>query len=170
MPSFSIRRARPDDLSDLTSIYNYYIESTPTTFDLVPFSVEERRAWLEGFAEAGPYQIFVATKDLEGSETAVGYACSHRFRPKAAYAPSVEASVYCDPSVVGKGIGSALYTELFAALAQEPVHRAYAGITLPNAASVALHEAMGFEPLATYSEVGFKMDRYWDVLWLEKKL
>ena len=170
MSELTLRRAELRDLADLTAIYNYYVEHTPVTFDLEPFSVEERRPWFDGFAARGPHQMFVAVREEDGGERALGYACSHRFRPKAAYAPSVEVSVYCAPDAIGRGLGSALYARLFQALASAPVHRAYAGITVPNTRSVSLHERLGFEPLATFSEVGFKMDRYWDVLWLQKKL
>ena len=70
----------------------------------------------------------------------------------------------------GHGIGRAMYDELFARLGTEDVHRAYAGITLPNDASVALHERSGFHRVAAYTEVGRKFGRYWDVIWLERPM
>lgn len=79
-------------------------------------------------------------------------------------------SVYCAPEAAGRGIGTLLYTALFEALAGEDLHRAYAGIALPNEASVRLHDRFGFRHLGTYEEVGRKFDRYWDVAWYEKKL
>jgi len=79
-------------------------------------------------------------------------------------------SVYLDPQAGGQGLGSALYARLFDALKGEDVHRALAGVTLPNDASLALHKRFGFEPVGTYSEVGRKFDRYWDVMWIEKLL
>ena len=101
---------------------------------------------------------------------AVGYSSSHPFRPKGAYATSVETSVYLDPAWQGRGLGARLYAALFDALASEDVHRAYAGITLPNPASLALHPRFGFEHAGTFRQVGRKHDRYWDVAWYEKSL
>ena len=163
-PDLRLRRGEEVDLGSLTEIYNHYIEHTPISFDLERFQVEQRRLWFAAFGGSGRHQIFVA----EAEGRLLGYACSHVFRPKAAYATSVETSVYCTPEAVGKGLGRRLYTRLFDALAQEDVHRAYAGVTLPNDPSVGLHEGVGFRPLAVYKEVGRKFGRYWDVLWLEK--
>jgi phosphinothricin acetyltransferase len=163
-PSLRLRRGVEADLAALTEIYNHYIEHTPTSFDLERFEVEQRRLWFASFGSSGRHQIFVG----ESEGRLLGYACSHMFRPKAAYASSVETSVYCTPEAVGKGLGRRLYDRLFEALALEDVHRAYAGVTLPNPASVGLHEAVGFRRLAVYEEVGRKFGRYWDVLWFQK--
>ncbi|WP_328386259.1 GNAT family N-acetyltransferase [Streptomyces sp. NBC_00400] len=100
----------------------------------------------------------------------LGYATSSAFRPKAAYTPSVEVTVYCAPHAAGRGIGTLLYTSLFEALAGEDVHRAYAGITQPNEASTRLHTRFGFRHIGTYTEVGRKFGRYWDVAWYQKDL
>lgn len=105
-----------------------------------------------------------------GRRCAGGYATSSAFRPKAAYAPSVEVTAYCAPHAVGRGIGTLLYTALFEALADEDVHRAYAGITQPNEASTRLHTRFGFRHIGTYTEVGRKFGRYWDVAWYQKDL
>ncbi|MFI1304731.1 GNAT family N-acetyltransferase [Streptomyces sioyaensis] len=100
----------------------------------------------------------------------LGYATSSAFRPKAAYAPSVEVTVYCAPHAAGRGVGTLLYQALFEALAGEDVHRAYAGITQPNEASTRLHTRFGFRHIGTYTEVGRKFGRYWDVAWYQKDL
>ena len=100
----------------------------------------------------------------------VGYATSSPFRGRAAYDPSVETTVYVADGLTRRGIGSRLYHALFASLGKEDVHRAYAGITLPNPASLALHRRFGFQPIGVYDEVGRKFGRYWSVEWLEKKL
>ena len=78
--------------------------------------------------------------------------------------------IYLDPAWVGRGIGARLYEDLFRVLANEDVHRAYAGITLPNDASAALHERFGFERVGLFEDVGRKLDRFWDVAWFEKRL
>jgi phosphinothricin acetyltransferase len=166
MASVSIRRGGADDLPELTRIYNHYVRETPITFDLAPFDVEERRPWLEAFAPTGRHRLFVAVR--EGR--VLGYACSHRFRAKGAYDGSVETTVYLAPRAVGEGLGTRLYAALFDALAGEAVHRALAGITLPNPVSVALHQRFGFTPIGIFREVGRKFDRYWDVQWFEKSM
>lgn len=166
MASVSIRRGVADDLSELTGIYNHYVRETPTTFDLAPFEIEARRPWFEAFAATGRHQLLVAER--EGR--VLGYACSHRFRAKGAYDSSVETTVYLAPGAVGEGLGTRLYAALFDALAGEAVHRALAGITLPNPASVALHQRFGFTPIGVFREVGRKFGRYWDVQWFEKSM
>ena len=95
---------------------------------------------------------------------------SGRYRAREAYATSVETSVYVADGWTGRGIGSSLYEFLFASLVEEDLHRAYAGITLPNPVSVALHRRFGFEHVGTFREQGRKFDRYWDVAWFEKAL
>lgn len=159
----------PDDdhIVALTAIYNYYVLATPITFDLEAFTVEERRKlWFEHYAATGRHRLLV----LETDEDVVGYCCSSTFRPKGAYQTSVEASVYVAPMHVGRGYGTQLYTALFEELRKEDVHRVYAGITLPNDASIALHKRFGFTSVGVYTEVGYKLDKYWDVEWFEKRM
>ncbi|MEU0226663.1 N-acetyltransferase family protein [Streptomyces sp. NPDC006284] len=157
-----------DDLEPLTDLYNHYVRETPLTFDTEPFTPRERRPWLLSHPEDGPYRLRVAT-DAD-SRTILGYATSSPYRAKAAYGTSVETTVYVAPHAGGRGIGTLLYTALFEALAGQDLHRAYAGITQPNEASVRLHTRLGFRPVGTYREVGRKFGRYWDVAWYEKPL
>lgn len=166
MGEVAIRPAREADWAALNEIYNHYVRETPVTFDVEPFSLAERRAWFAQFGETGRYRLVTAA---EGGR-ALGYAASLPFRPKPAYATSVETTVYLHPRATGRGLGAQLYGALFAALAGEDLHRAYAGIALPNPASVALHRRFGFEPVGVYVEVGHKLGRYWDVAWFEKRL
>jgi phosphinothricin acetyltransferase len=154
------------DLPGLVAIYNHYVEKTSITFDVGPFTVETRRPWFEQFAAHGRYRLIVAASEGEP----IGWACSVRFRTKSAYDPSVETSIYLTPPWTGRSVGSRLYEALFDALAGEDVHRAYAAVTLPNPRSVALHEKVGFTRVGQMHEVGFKLDRYWDVAWYEKAL
>jgi phosphinothricin acetyltransferase len=161
-----IRPIDPSDLPELTRIYNHYVLETPITFDVKPYTVEERRPWLDDFRPDGPHRCFVA----EAEGRAVGWACTKQYRPKAAYDTSVETSIYLDPAVTGQGLGSRLYAALFESLADTDLHRALGGVTLPNAASVALHRHFGFTSVGTFREVGRKLGRYWDVQWFEKDL
>jgi len=162
-----VRAGAEGDLDALVRIYNHYVVESHVTFDTEPVAPVERRTWLAGFAAEGPYRLLVG----EESGAVVGYACSSRFRPRPAYASSVETAVYLDPTRRGQGAGRELYAALLALLSAEPaLHRAYAQIALPNPASVGLHEALGFRRVGTYREVGFKFDRFWDVASYEKAL
>lgn len=166
LETVEVRHACDADLAQLTAIYNHYIRETPITFDIEEKTEAERAEWLAQFAESGRHQCFVA---VEGAR-ALGWACSGPYRPKAAYGTSVEFSIYLAPDAGGRGLGSKLYTRLFEAMKGEDVHRALAGVTLPNAASLALHRRFGFEEVGRYSQVGRKFDKYWDVLWMERPL
>ena len=160
-----IRNGESADLNDLVEIYNHYVTNTHITFDTEPFLVTDRIQWYNQFDETGPYRLLVALDD----EKIIGYASSTRFKTRAAYNTSVETTIYLHPDACGRGAGRRLYGELIDSLVREPaVHRAYGGVALPNDASVALHEALGFERVGSYHEVGFKFDRFWDVDWFEK--
>ena len=167
MSTGRVRSAVAADLPALTDIYNHYVANTTITFDLVPFTPDGRRAWLDAHSTGGPHRLLVAA-DADG--TLVGYATSSRWRPKAAYDTTVESSVYCRADAVGRGIGSLLYGALFDALATEDVHRVVAGVSLPNPASIALHKRCGFREVGVFTHVGRKFGKYWDVAWFEKAL
>jgi phosphinothricin acetyltransferase len=159
------RPATIDDLPALVAIYNYYVEHSHCTFDLVPFSARSRRTWWDGF-DSQRRQCWIA----EEHDQILGYACSAGLKNKAAYDTSVEVSVYVDVAHCGSGIGAALYRSLLSALKYQDLHRAYALIALPNDASLALHARFGFQKVAHLHEVGRKFQRYWDVVWLERNL
>ena len=158
-----IRSAVRADLPRLTAIYNHYVLTSPATFDLEPLTVEQRAAWFLKHGDTGRHRLLVADED----GLVVGYASTSHFRDRAAYNTTVEASIYCAPEAVGRGIGSTLYRRLFAAIAGEDINRIVAGITLPNNASVALHRSFGFAQVGIFSQNGRKFDRYWDVAWFE---
>ncbi|MER7478678.1 N-acetyltransferase family protein [Streptomyces sp. NPDC126510] len=172
MPSQStevqVRPGVEDDLEALTALYNHYVSETAITFDTAIFSPEERRPWLLSHPEDGPHRLMVAAEP--GTQEVLGYSTSSPFRMKPAYATSVETTVYVAPGAGRRGVGTLLYTALFEALSGEDLHRAYAGIALPNEASARLHERFGFRHVGTYREVGRKFGRYWDVAWYEKPL
>jgi phosphinothricin acetyltransferase len=167
MADYAIRAATLDDLPALTDIYNHYVVHTPITLDLRPFTVAERRPWFDSHQPSGPHRLLVAV-DRRGD--VLGYASTSRWRSKPGYNTTVESSVYCRPGAVGKGFGTALYRELFAALDGEDVHAIVAGIGLPNAASIALHERFGFRQVGVFQGVGRKFDRFWDVAWLQRRM
>jgi phosphinothricin acetyltransferase len=161
-----IRPATEDDLEAINDVYNHYVVDTHITFDDEPMTMEWRLEWFSHYAVTGRHRLMVA---VDGGQV-VGYASSSRFRPKPGYLTSVEMSIFLAPKATGKGFGAKLYAALLRALEGEDVHRAYAGIALPNPASIALHERFGFKRVAHFSEQGRKFGRYWDVDWFELAL
>jgi phosphinothricin acetyltransferase len=164
MSAISIRPAVRADLPRLTEIYNYYVVNTPVTFDIEPYTVEQRAVWFGQFGTVGRHRLLVA----EENGSVVGYGGTTRFRPKAAYETTVETTIYCAQEAIGKGIGARLYGALFETLKGEDIRRIVAGYTLPNPASAALHERFGFKSVGIFTENGRKFGRYWDVAWNER--
>ena len=163
-----IRPARARDLPAIVAVYNHYVEHTPVTFEVTPIVPGERDEWFREHTSGGRYRLMVAANSND--DTVVGWATTSPFRPRAAYATTVEASVYCRPGYLGRGIGTRLYSALFESIREEDVERIVAGITLPNPASVKLHRHFGFERVGVFHRVGRKFDQYWDVAWFERPL
>jgi phosphinothricin acetyltransferase len=126
--------------------------------------MERREAWFMQFSATGRHRLIVA----EENGIVMGYAGTTRFRPKAAYETTVETTVYCAPEAIGKGLGKRLYTELFAVLKGEDIHRFVAVYVVPNPATEALHRRFGFRVVGVLSENGRKFGKYWDVCWAER--
>ena len=152
-----LRRASLEDATCVAAIYRPYVEETPITFEVVAPGPEEMRARIA--AHIGHLPWLVACE----SDTVVGYAYAAPFGTRAAYAWSVETSIYLDAAWRGRGIGRGLYAPLLELLAAQGFRQAIAGIALPNPASVALHEAMGFAQVATYHRVGWKLGAWHSV-------
>lgn len=163
---WEIRRAQEKDLDQLTEIYNHYVINTPITFDTTPFVSSQRMTWFRQFNDKPEHLLLVGCLD----RNVIGYASSSRLRPKAAYDTSVETTIYLDADSGGQGYGKKLYSRLLEELQQTSVHRCYGIVTLPNKPSLALHASLGFTEAGYLSEVGFKFDKFWDTLWLEKTL
>jgi phosphinothricin acetyltransferase len=153
-----------EDLRAIAEIYHHYVRTSAATFEVAPRSDESWRVWFDGFGERGRHRLLVAREH----ERVLGYASSTSFRPRAAYAPTVETSVYLDAGSTSRGAGSALLGALLSELETEDVHRACAGIALPNPVSVRLHERLGYRHVGTFTEQGRKFGRYWDVAWFER--
>jgi phosphinothricin acetyltransferase len=161
----TIRRAVEGDLADIATIYNHEVANSHATFDLEPPTLTYWRQRLVG-AHEGDHLLVAVHHD----EDVVGYAYSWSYRPRPAYNLTRETSIYLDPSVRGLGVGSRLYPALLDAMTASGVHTAVALVALPNPASVALHEACGFEQVGTMREVGYKFDQWVDVAWYQKML
>ena len=154
-------------LPQITSIYNHYVARSHVTFDLEPRTESEATAWASRYAETGPNRLLVAA--VEGS--VVAYASSQPYRPKAAYATSVELSLYVHHESRRRGVGRRLLATLIDQLDAEPLaHRAYGLVALPNDASIRLLNEFGFREVGITREVGRKFDQFWDVAIWERQL
>ena len=161
MDGMIIRPATLADLPALTDIHNHYVRNTHITFDIEPFTVEQRKPWFEDHSDGKRYRIVVA----EVGGVVLGSASSGRHRSKQAYETTVETSIACHPDALGQRLGTRLYSALIEHLATQDIHRMVAGVAQPNDA---LHVKLGFKRLGTFSQVGRKFGKYWDVLWYER--
>jgi phosphinothricin acetyltransferase len=162
MPT-AIRLATPDDAEQVQAIYAPYCH-TPISFEMEPPSVEEMQGRLAKVLGQHPWLL------CEDGGDVLGYAYATQHRERAAYRWSVDTAVYVRKGRQRRGVGRALYTSLFAVLRLQGYVNAYAGVTLPNPASVGLHEAMGFQPVGVYRQVGFKCGAWHDVAWFQRPL
>lgn len=152
-----IRTVSPQDAGPIAAIYNHYVEHTIITFEEEP--VTEAQMADRIAQVTGSYPWLVVEREGEVN----GYAYATRWRERASYRLSVESTVYLDPRCTRQGLGGALYSALIDRLREAGFHCVMGGISLPNAASVALHERLGFRKVAEFKEVGKKLDRWIDV-------
>ena len=169
MSDVSTRPALLSDLPRLVEIYNHYILNTPITFNTRPFTAEGFGHWFGEHSDGQRHRLVVATEN-DADERVIGYAGSGRFRPKEAYETTVETTIYCRPECTQRGVGTLLYRALFELIAGQDIHRIVAGVTLPNPASIALHQRFGFRHVGTFTGNGRKFGKYWDVAWFERPL
>jgi L-amino acid N-acyltransferase YncA len=159
----SFRLANEEDAGQILAIYGPFCY-TPVSFELEPPSVGEMHRRIA--ALAGKFPWFVCD---DGSKI-LGYVYASAHRERAAYQWSVDVSAYMGEGCRRRGIGRALYTSLFQVLGLQGYMNAYAGVTLPNPASVGLHEAMGFQPVGIYHSVGYKNGSWHDTGWWQRPL
>ena len=152
-----IRSATPDDAPAICAIYNRYVLGSTITFEEQEVTDAEMRTRIDEVLRSLPWLVW----DADG--TLGGYAYATKWRVRSAYRFSAESTVYLAPEFQRRGIGRKLYTALLGQLRARGLHRVIGGIALPNAASVGLHEALGFRKTAHFTEVGFKFDRWIDV-------
>ncbi|WP_115727205.1 GNAT family N-acetyltransferase [Actinomyces culturomici] len=166
-----IRTATTDDAEAIARIYSPYVERTAITFDYeapTPVDFEAKIARIE---ERHPFLV------AEEDGAILAYAYASEFKDRPAYDRSVELSVYCDMEARGRGLGSALYAALESVLARQGVLNVNACIAFPASpdeflddASVRFHEARGYALVGTFHACGFKFDRWYDMVWMEKML
>jgi phosphinothricin acetyltransferase len=152
-----VRQAGPADAQALADIYNPYVRESTATFELDPVGA---RTMAERMA-ASPEGLGWFVSDVAGQ--VVGYASVSRWKPRGAYARTVETSIYLRHDMRGTGLATPLYGRLLDAIWAGGYHAALAGIALPNEASIRLHEALGFRPAGVLRQVGFKFGRWIDV-------
>jgi len=158
MTKLTVREVQASDIPTLTQIYNHYIAETIITFDTQAFSYDDMAARIaEVQAQGYPFLV------LQHQQEPVGYAYATRWKARHAYRFAVETTVYLAPEQTGQGLGRTLYTALFERLQPLKVHTILSCLTLPNPASVALHEALGMQQVAHFKEVGYKLGQWLDV-------
>lgn len=160
----NVRQIVIADAPSVQAIYAPYVTDTTVSFEEVPPDIKEVERRIANILPHYPY--LVAEKDGQ----VVGYAYASEHRTRAAYRTSVDVTVYVAPGAQRSGVARRLYSHLLPAAASLGYHAAFAGIALPNRASVGLHEAMGFEPVGIYSEVGRKFGAWHDVGWWQRLL
>jgi len=153
-----IRAVSDRDVDSITKIYNYYITETVATFEEEPVTAEIMATRINRIkTDELPWLV---AEDEMGN--IVGYAYATKWRERFAYRFSAEVTVYLSVNNSGKGIGTKLYQALFTELQERSIHSVIAGITLPNSASIALHEKFAMQQVAHFKEVGFKFGQWLD--------
>jgi len=163
--TIAVRTADPGrDGARCAAIYAPFVTDGWVSFEIDPPGPTEMA---ERIADYGTSHAWLVA---ESGSAVLGYAYGSPHRTRAAYASSCDVAVYVDPAAARSGIGRALYAALLPVLAARGFHAAFAGIALPNDASIGLHEAMGFTPVGIYSEVGWKLGGWRDVGWWQRLL
>ena len=156
-----LRRCTAEDAAQICDIYNYYVRETVVTFEESPVPEADMARRIADISEDLPWLVW----ELNG--VIVGYAYASPWKARAAYRHAVESSIYLAPQATGQGLGPQLYAALIAELRRRGLHCVIGGAALPNPASVALHERLGFAKVAEFRQVGFKFGRWIDVAYWE---
>jgi len=159
-----IRFAEEQDAAAIQSIYAPYCESSAVSFETSAPSVEEMVQRIGRTSQQFPWIVAALDRRI------LGYVYASRHSERAAYQWSADVTVYVSPLAQRSGLGRGLYTSLFRILVLQGYYKAYAGITLPNPASVGLHESLGFKPVGIYRGVGYKLATWHDVGWWQLTL
>jgi phosphinothricin acetyltransferase len=158
MTLVKVRSASAPDAEAIARIYNYYVQNTVITFEEEPVSAQvmaTRMAEVQSLSL--PWLV------AEVGDALVGYAYASKWKVRSAYRHSVETTIYLEHGCEGRGIGTTLYSELLPILRERGIHVAIGGAAMPNEASAALHEKLGFEQVGTFRQVGFKLGLWVDV-------
>ncbi len=153
----TIRDATTADAPCIAAIYNHYVRETVVTFEEDPVADYEMARRIAETMVAYPWLVW------EDGGGVAAYACASSWKRRSAYRFAAESTIYAAPDATGRGIGSQLYPALIGAMRLRGLHCAIGGIALPNPASIALHEKLGFVPIGRFRQVGFKFGRWVDV-------
>jgi phosphinothricin acetyltransferase len=159
-----IRSAEAADARAVQDIYAPFVSESATSFEAEPPDVPEMERRIRDVQQKHPWLVF------ESGGVVLGYAYASTHRARTAYQWSVEVSVYTGPRARHQGVGRALYASLFDLLRRQGYVNAYAGITLPNPASVGLHQSFGFAPIGVFPRIGYKFGKWHDVVWMQLRL
>jgi phosphinothricin acetyltransferase len=162
--TLTIRSAVSADSKAILDIYAPYITDTAITFETEVPTISEFTSRVETIIKNYPYLV------CETDGKIIGYAYATKHRERAAYKYSADVSIYIKSEYHGQGIGRKLYSDLFESLKNYKIYTAIAGITLPNEKSLALHKTFGFKEVGVYHNVGYKLGKWLDVIWLEKQI
>lgn len=164
MSEVAVREAAPGDAAACRAIYAPFVTDTWVSFEEEIPSVREMKRRILGYGASHGFVV----AEIAGAVAGYAYGSPHRLRE--AYRHSCDVAIYIAEEHAGRGVGHAIYAALLPLLAERGMHAAFAGIALPNDASIALHEAEGFTPIGVYREVGWKFDGWRDVGWWQRLL
>jgi phosphinothricin acetyltransferase len=165
MSLVSLRAARPEDAEAIAAIYNYEVEHSTATFDLVPRTVEAQRAWI--VARSGAFSAIVAVNDQHG---VIGFAALSTYRDRAGYRTTVENSVYVHRNHQRQGIGRQLLVALLDVARDSGFHTVIARVDSLSTGSLELHKSLGFTEIGIEREIGRKFGRWLDSVILQRML
>ena len=157
MTAPTIRDCTDADVPRICDIYNHYVRETVVTFEETPIPVTEMARRIAEVRKRFPWLV------IESEGVVAGYAYASLWKTRSAYRFAIESTIYLAADALGRGLGTTLYSTLLEALPQCDVHRVLGCISLPNEASVALHEKLGFKKIGIFDEVGRKFGRWVDV-------
>lgn len=156
-----IRNVQIEDAKEIANIYNYYILNTNVTFEVESLEVKEMEKRIVEKTKTNPWIVY------EEDSKIVGYAYAGEWKSRAAYRFAKEISIYLDINARGQGVGTKLMKELLEKCKDQDIHTLMAIITIPNDTSLALHKRFGFEKAGYFKEVGFKSEKWLDVIYLQ---
>ncbi len=152
-----IRNVKINDAREIAEIYNHYVENTLITFEETAVTENEMTDRIKKNPSNLPWIVY------EDNNEILGYAYATEWKSRCAYKYSVEGTIYLRQGKQRKGLGTKLYQELLKQIKDNNIHAIIGGISLPNEASIALHEKLGFKKVAHFKEVGFKFEKWIDV-------
>ncbi|NBK96655.1 MAG: N-acetyltransferase family protein [Erysipelotrichia bacterium] len=164
MKTVKIRNVQLSDTQELLAIYAPYVKESAITFEYEVPSIEEFKERIMKITKQYPYLVALLDNEM------VGYAYASSFHERAAYQWCAEVSIYLKKEVHKQGVGKQLYAQLEKMLKKQNIKNMNACITYPNESSIAFHERMGFKTVGHFHHCGYKLGKWWDMVWMEKMI